>query len=134
MSEVSNDISQLHRVLRCIIESGSLIQNYADTDNELVDAGLMMPENDDENLFEDVAEDQLAEEDLADENLAEDQLAKEDLADEDLVEDQLEIIPSYQLAGLQEVENELIGVENSKEPIGRMTYRSQKVQPENMEH
>ncbi len=114
----SIDTSQLHSVLRCIKESGSLILGYAVTDIELADAGLMMPEQDDENLFEDLA--------------AEDQLAEEDLAENELVAE--DIIPNYQLAALQEVENELLGFENSRVPIGRMSYRSLGVQPVSMEH
>jgi len=50
--EIAVDTSQLHSVLRTMIESGALIQNHLDTDVELQDAELLMPAID-QDLFED---------------------------------------------------------------------------------
>ncbi len=95
--EIAVDTSQLHSVLRTMIESGALIQNHLDTDVELQDAELLMPAID-QDLFED---------DIDEENVVHEEIADE--LEEKLMED--DRISSNQQA-LQEVETELEAFEN----------------------
>ncbi len=60
-------------MLRCIIESGSLIQNYVETDTELEDAEVIMPENDPA-LFEDESDEPIEDEPIEDEPIEDDPL------------------------------------------------------------